>query len=382
MPTSNENRVRVEFLSKMTATPRGPSRGRRLNGSFFSSAASSRTSACSAGDSVVVAQEVPRHRAPRSRRCPGCRAGRVTKLSIWASVMTSGGASRMTSGAGGVDQESGLAGGRLGVLGARRGQHHAPAAIRGRACGRSAGDRAIRRRGATTCPAPRPAAPDRRRPAPAAPPGPRRCRSGYRRRCCRAGRESTIRAAGPTASTAPIGRPPPSPLARVTTSGVMPSCWWAKKAPVRPIPVCTSSSTSSAPCCGGDLAGGGQVAGGRDDDAALPHDRFQEYRRGLVVDGAGQRVGIAVGHVRDVARQRRERRLLGRLTGQRQRAHRPAVETLLCGNQFRAAGEPGQLERQFVGLGAGVAEEHPRLLRRRPAARRVPRPARDSGSVA
>ena len=110
-----------------------------------------------------------------------------------------------------------------------------------------------------------------------------------------------------------------------------------------------------------DIARGGQIALGRDDDTALPHDRFEEHRGGVVVDRGGQRVGVAVRHVRDVTRQRLERRLLGRLTGQRQRAHRPAVESFLCGNQFRAAGEPGQLERQLVGLGAGVAEEHPRL---------------------
>ena len=112
----------------------------------------------------------------------------------------------------------------------------------------------------------------------------------------------------------------------------------------------------------GDLAGGGQVALGRDDDAALPHDRLQEHRGGVVADGGGQRVRVAVRHVRDVAGQRLKRRLLGRLTGQRQRTHRPAVETFLRGNKFRAAGEPGQFERQLVGLGAGVAEEDPRLL--------------------
>ena len=58
MPISNENRVRVEFFSKITPTPRGPSSGRCANGAFFSSAASARTSACSAGRQVVVAQEV------------------------------------------------------------------------------------------------------------------------------------------------------------------------------------------------------------------------------------------------------------------------------------------------------------------------------------
>ena len=93
---------------------------------------------------------------------------------------------------------------------------------------------------------------------------------------------------------------------------------------------------------GGDVASGRQVAVGRHDDAALPHDRLQEHRGGVVTDRAGQRVGVAVGHVGDVAGQRRERRLLGRLTGQRQRTHRPAVETPLRRNQFRPAGETGE----------------------------------------
>ena len=54
-------------------------------------------------------------------------------------------------------------------------------------------------------------------------------------------------AAGPKPITAPIGRPPPRPLASVTTSGRIPARWCANHAPVRPMPVCTSSRTSSAP---------------------------------------------------------------------------------------------------------------------------------------
>ena len=141
----------------------------------------------------------------------------------------------------------------------------------------------------------------------------------------------------------------------------MPSCWWAKNVPVRPIPVCTSSRTSRAPCSGGDVAGGREVAIGRDDDTALPHDRLQEHRGGVVADRSDQGIGVAVWHVRDVTGQRCKRRLLGRLTGQGQRTHRPAMESFLGCNQFRPPGEPGQFERQLVGLGAGVAEEHPRL---------------------
>ena len=88
---------------------------------------------------------------------------------------------------------------------------------------------------------------------------------------------------------------------------------------------------------GGDLPGGGKIALGRDDDAALAHDRFQEHRRGVVVDRGGQRVGVPVRHVADVAGQRLERRLLGRLAGQRQRAHRPAVERLLVRQRVSCA---------------------------------------------
>src|SRR5699024_12519276 len=46
-------------------------------------------------------------------------------------------------------------------------------------------------------------------------------------------------------STAPMGRPPPSPLARVTMSGRRLYCSQARKVPVRPTPVCTSSTIRS-----------------------------------------------------------------------------------------------------------------------------------------
>ena len=48
---------------------------------------------------------------------------------------------------------------------------------------------------------------------------------------------------------------------------------------------------------GGDVAGGRQVAVGRHDDAALPHDRLQEHRGGVVTDRGRQSVGVAVRHV-------------------------------------------------------------------------------------
>ncbi|KAG1083362.1 hypothetical protein G6F40_014792 [Rhizopus arrhizus] len=50
------------------------------------------------------------------------------------------------------------------------------------------------------------------------------------------------------ASIAPIGKPPPSALARVTMSGTTSSCQCANSVPVRPMPAWISSSTSSALC--------------------------------------------------------------------------------------------------------------------------------------
>src|SRR3990170_1505011 len=54
-------------------------------------------------------------------------------------------------------------------------------------------------------------------------------------------------AASSRTSSAPIGRPFARPFASATTSGLIPSCSWAKKVPVRPSPHCTSSKTRSAP---------------------------------------------------------------------------------------------------------------------------------------
>jgi hypothetical protein len=61
---------------------------------------------------------------------------------------------------------------------------------------------------------------------------------------------------------------------------------------------------------------GDEVAGGRGDDAALPHDRFEEHGRGRIVDGRGERLGVAVRDVNHVAGQWGERFLLRRLPRQ------------------------------------------------------------------
>ena len=75
---------------------------------------------------------------------------------------------------------------------------------------------------------------------------PRR-RAGCRRRWCRGRRARRSRRRPRCVRKAPIGKPPPSPLPSVTTSGTTPSCSSANMRPVRPTPVCTSSKISSAP---------------------------------------------------------------------------------------------------------------------------------------
>ena len=109
---------------------------------------------------------------------------------------------------------------------------------------------------------------------------------------------------------------------------------------------------------GGRLRGA-QVARRGHDHAALALDRLQQDRRGRVVDRRGEGLGVAVRHDGDVAGQRPERLGLGRLRGQRQRAHRAAVEAARGDDDAGAAGAAGHLERRLVGLGAGVGEEDP-----------------------
>ena len=114
-----------------------------------------------------------------------------------------------------------------------------------------------------------------------------------------------------------------------------------------------------------DLAGPGQVAGRRHDDAVLALDRLEDHGGGLVVDRCGKRLGVAVRDEDHVAGQRLERLAVLRVVGDRQRPHRPAVERALARDDLGPPGQPGDLERGLVGLGAGVGEEHPCRRRRR-----------------
>jgi hypothetical protein len=119
------------------------------------------------------------------------------------------------------------------------------------------------------------------------------------------------------------------------------------------MPLWISSSTSS-----GRL----QVPGRRGHHAAFAQAGLQEYRRGVRADGRGQRVDVAVRDEADIHPEGLERLPDGGLARQRQRAHGPAVEAVLRGDDHRPVGPgmpPDQLERGLVGLGAGVGQEHP-----------------------
>ena len=167
-------------------------------------------------------------------------------------------------------------------------------------------------------------------------------------------------AASPKASSRAHRQPAAERLGQGDDVGLRaPSAWCMNQEPVRPMPVCTSSRANSAPASAAAAAADGQVAGRGGQHAALAQHRLEQHHRGLLGDRAGQRLGVPVGHVPHAAGQRREGGGLRRLAGERQRAHRPAVEGALGGDHLGPAGEPADLERRLVGLGAGVAEEDP-----------------------
>ena len=133
----------------------------------------------------------------------------------------------------------------------------------------------------------------------------------------------------PKPMQAPIGSPPPSPLASVITSGRTPSCWCANQAPVRPIPLWISSSTSSAPASSQACRAACRYPAGRGDHARLALAWLKEHRGAVRPHRRAQRPGITEGHEPDVNAERPERIPDGTLAGQREGRRGTAVEAVL-----------------------------------------------------
>ena len=246
--------------------------------------------------------------------------------STCASVRTSGGSRRTTSRSDRVDEEPAVSCGRL--HGGARPVRSArcPASDLRRAPRRRAGGRARRCRAE---PLPQRAWPARRgRPSRSCPgrQGPPRRTPGCRRTCCRAAR---ARAAAPRRRRP--GRRRGAARRRVPWPGssrrAEPSAWCANHDPVRPRPVCTSSITSSAPCGRWRARAVGEVAIRRPG----PHRPRPGSARGTPQRSTRRpptRSAAASPYGTNVhpAGERLERRALRRLAGERERAHRAAVE--------------------------------------------------------
>ena len=171
-------------------------------------------------------------------------------------------------------------------------------------------------------------------------------------------------AASPRASIAPSGMPPPSDFERVTTSGRTPSASQARKVPVRPRPVCTSSRHEQGPAVGAELRGAREVPGRRHAHAALPLDRLEQHGADVAGDGGLERGEVAVGDVAEAGDERFEALPVLRLPRGGQRGERAAVEGGLRADDDVAGGAvrevrvaAHELDRGLVGLGAAVAEE-------------------------
>ena len=79
---------------------------------------------------------------------------------------------------------------------------------------------------------------------------------------------------------APIGMPPPRPLATVTMSAVMPAVSCANQRAGAADAGLHLVEPEQRAVVGGDPPGGGEVAVGRHDDAGLALDRLEEDRGG------------------------------------------------------------------------------------------------------
>ena len=110
----------------------------------------------------------------------------------------------------------------------------------------------------------------------------------------------------------------------------------------------------------GQLAGRLQVSGGQLTHPGLALNGFDDECRHIRPQRGAQGLDVAGGDELDSSGQRLEGLAVGGLVGQGQRAHGPAVEGVLEGQDAGApapAVAAGDLEGGLIGLGAGVGQE-------------------------
>ena len=194
-----------------------------------------------------------------------------------------------------------------------------------------------------------------------------RSRAGCRRRWCRAGPGWNRSAAAPKVTRAPIGKPPPMPLAtrdRVGhDAGVLEGEPLAGAA--RAGLDLVDDEQRAVPR--GELARGAEVAVGQVDDARLALDRLDEEGRDV-----GRRWPPRAPRRRRTAMSstppgsgRNGSRYAGLPVSASEPIVRPWKESSSARMRVRPAGAAGELERGLVRLGAGVAEEDAPSRRRR-----------------
>ena len=159
-------------------------------------------------------------------------------------------------------------------------------------------------------------------------------------------------------SSAPIGKPLASPFASVTASGFVPRRCHAKKLPVRPTPVCTSSNTSKAPCSSAmsrARARNSGRAGWMPPSPCTGSMRMHAVSSSTTAASDAESLSFAK---RTPGNERLEGSALRGLSRNRERTERAAVERVLQRDDVRLAGRLARvLDRRLDGLRAGVAEE-------------------------
>ncbi len=131
-------------------------------------------------------------------------------------------------------------------------------------------------------------------------------------------------------SIAPMGNPPPSPLALVRMSGTTPFCMYEKSAPVRPMPLWISSKMSSASCSSHRRRAAGEEFGRSWNHAAFALHGLEDHCTDVVATffgkGGLEAADVVVANMRKAGRRRPEAGGILCLSSCRDREQRPPVK--------------------------------------------------------